>query len=129
MSSLQVSVVLLCLLGLSCAAFDPERLDQIIRNINKLKQEKLDLTKRYALSNEFSAKVLDQGLKMVGRMDELVHENGLEVEFPSVAEFVEDLRTFIENTKDFTQKQMETMAKEYGEKKEMIHALALEALD
>uniref|UniRef100_A0AAV2KN75 Uncharacterized protein n=1 Tax=Knipowitschia caucasica TaxID=637954 RepID=A0AAV2KN75_KNICA len=109
MSSLQVSAVLLCLLGLSCAAFDPDRT-------------------RYGLSREFS-KVLDQGLKMAVTLDQMVYETGLEEEVPSVTEFVVDLMVFIKNTKDFTQKQMKTMEDEFEEKQDMIHALALEALD
>ncbi|KAJ0006447.1 hypothetical protein NQD34_013720 [Periophthalmus magnuspinnatus] len=129
MSHLQISVVLLCLLSLTCAAMDPRSIAQINKDVNELKKEKQDLAKRYLSSRDFISKVLDQGLKLVGLMDGMVHEYGIEQEYPSVAEFVEDLKTFLEDTKIFTEQEMKKMEDEYGEKENKITALLMKFLE
>ncbi|KAJ0006448.1 hypothetical protein NQD34_013721 [Periophthalmus magnuspinnatus] len=116
MSHLQISVALFCLLSLTCAGLKPEIVAQIKKEVMTLEVDKNDLSMRYWSNHEFTYKILDQGLKLVELMDAMVHEYGIEQEYPYVAEFVEDLKTFLEDTKIFTEQEMKKMADEYEEK-------------
>ncbi|XP_072315527.1 uncharacterized protein [Eucyclogobius newberryi] len=126
MSSLQLTVALLCLfslLSLTSGAWDDQTWARIKRDVDVLAREKQELSKRYWSSHDFTSKVLDKGLKLVDQMHDLMHEYDVEEEFPPVAEFVEDLKIFLEETKDFTKQQMDTMEEEYVDKTVKIKAL------
>ncbi|KAJ0006446.1 hypothetical protein NQD34_013719 [Periophthalmus magnuspinnatus] len=110
MSHLQISVALLCLLSLTCAALDPRIIVQIKKDMTALNKEALDLAKTFLSSHDSTSALLDQSLKLVDLMDEMVHEYGIEQKNPSLAEFVEDLKTMLEDTKIFTTQQMKKKA-------------------
>ncbi|KAJ0055948.1 hypothetical protein NL108_016794 [Boleophthalmus pectinirostris] len=129
MSVLQISVALLCLLSLTSAALDTGTKVQIRKNVNELKKEKLDLAKRYHSSNDFISNVLDPGLNLVERMDDLMQEYDIEQEYPSVTKFVEDLKIFIVKTKIFTKQEMNKMAEEYEERENKIQTLLTKFLE
>ncbi|KAJ0055949.1 hypothetical protein NL108_016796 [Boleophthalmus pectinirostris] len=125
MSVLQISVALLCLLSLTCAALDTGTKAQINRNLNQMKKDRLDLAKIFLSSRDVTSKLLDQTLKMVERMDDMVHELGIEQKYPYVAEIMEDLKTFLENIKVSTIQQMDKVVKEYEEMENKMQTLVM----